>query len=249
MTRPSERAVRSALARSFLVQGSWNYHTMLGCGFAFALLPGLREIHGSDPERLRNAVARHSDHFNAHPYLAGVALGAVLRLEADGADADTVRRFKEAVRAPLGSLGDGLVWATWLPGTACAALAAYWLGLPGWIAVAAFLVVYNAGHLTLRVWGLRVGLAAGREVGRELAAADLGGRAERLKSAMACMLGLMSGALVVGPDGLLLSGVPWVGLAALAFAIGWRVGHRVWRPAAAATVLVIAAAACWGVLG
>lgn len=249
MTAFSKGTLTSTVLRSFLVQGSWNYHTMLGCGFAFALLPGLRALYGSEPAALRAAAQRHSEHFNAHPYLAGVALGAVLKLEAEGADPDTMRRFKEAVRAPLGSLGDGLVWATWLPATACAALAAYWLGLPGWMAATAFLVLYNAGHLTLRVWGLRAGLAAGRNVGRELAAADLLGRSERMKPWMATMLGMMTGALVVGPDGLLLSGALWVGLAAVAFAIGWRVGHRVWRPAAAATVVVIAAAAFWGVLG
>lgn len=249
VVRLSGRVRIATLLRSFLIQGSWNYHTMLGCGFAWALLPGLRELYGSDKEALHEATVRHSDHFNSHPYLAGVALGAVLKLEADGADAETVRRFKEAVRAPLGSLGDGLIWATWLPGTACAALAAFWLGLPGWIAVVAFLVTYNAGHLALRIWGLRAGLASGRTVGRELAAADLNGRAERLKPVLALMLGLMTGALVAGPDGLLLSGVPWVGLAALGFGIGWRIGHRVWRPAAVLTVLVIAAAASWGVFG
>lgn len=249
MTRFSRGTRLKTLLRSLVIQGSWNYHTMLGTGFAWALMPGLRELHGSDAESLREATLRHTDHFNAHPYLAGVALGAVLKLEAEGADAETVRRFKTAIRAPLGSLGDGLVWATWLPGTACAALAAFWLGVPGWVTVVAFLVVYNAGHLTLRVWGLRVGLASGRAVARELAAVDLNGRAERLKPILALALGLMTGALVAGPGGLLLSGVPWVGLALLGFGIGWKVGHRVWRPAAVMTVLVIAAAASWGVFG
>lgn len=249
MTRLSRRAQASTLIRSLLVQGSWNYHTMLGCGFAFALLPGLRELYGEDSEAFRTALARHAGHFNAHPYLAGVALGAVLRLEAERADVETIGRFKDAVRAPLGALGDGLVWARWLPGTAAVALAAYWSGVPGWMTVLGFLVVYNCGHVVLRVWGLRAGLAAGRAVGAELAAADLNGKAERLKPLVALALGTMVGALVVGPDGLLLSGALWVGIAVLGFGIGWRTGHRAWRPAAVVTVLVIAAAASWGVFG
>jgi hypothetical protein len=43
--RPAPRArLASAFLRSFLIQGSWNYHTMIGCGFAFAMLPGLRAL-------------------------------------------------------------------------------------------------------------------------------------------------------------------------------------------------------------
>ena len=89
----SRRAVASAFARSFLIQGSWNYHTMIGSGFAFAMLPGLRDLFGEDPASMDASVRRHVEHFNAHPYLSTVALGAVLRLEADGADPETVRRF------------------------------------------------------------------------------------------------------------------------------------------------------------
>jgi len=66
----------SAFARCFVIQGSWNYHTMLGSGFAFALLPVLRHL-AADPDALERAVDRHLELFNAHPYLSGVAVGAV----------------------------------------------------------------------------------------------------------------------------------------------------------------------------
>ena len=35
----------SVLLRSFTIQGSWNYRTMLGGGFAFAILPVLRRVY------------------------------------------------------------------------------------------------------------------------------------------------------------------------------------------------------------
>ena len=71
----------SGFLRAFLIQGSWNYRTMLGGGFAFAILPVLRVVYRGDPAGFEEALQRHSEHFNAHPYLASVALGAVARME------------------------------------------------------------------------------------------------------------------------------------------------------------------------
>lgn len=246
--RLSRGSVWSAFLRSFLIQGSWNYHTMLGSGFAFSMLPGLKKLHGGDPEQMDAAVQRHLEHFNAHPYLTGVALGAVLRLEADGADPETVRRFKLAVRGPLGSLGDALVWAAWLPGVSVLALALYWLGLSGWWSAAVFLVVYNIGHVGLRLWGFQVGLKEGHRVGQRLEKADLSGWTGRLKGVVSVLLGLLVGAILAAEGGLVASGVLWVFLAASAFLAGLLVGHHAWRPAAATVVAAIGILATLGAL-
>jgi PTS system mannose-specific IID component len=245
----NRRAVVSAFLRSFLIQGSWNYHTMLGSGFAFSMLPGLKRLYGSEPAQLKASLERHLEHFNAHPYLAGVALGAALKLEAEGADPETVRRFKLAVRGPLGSLGDALVWAAWLPGVSVLALALYWMGLPGWWAAALFLVVYNIGHLALRLWGFRVGLAEGRMVGRRLEEANLGGWTAYLKKGVTVLLGILGGAILAGEGGLAASGALWAVLAICAFLAGLLLGHRAWRPAAVTVVGVIGILAVLGVLG
>jgi mannose/fructose/N-acetylgalactosamine-specific phosphotransferase system component IID len=229
-------ALTSSFVRLFLIQGSWNYHTMLGCGFAFAMLPGLRSLHGADADEMAESLGRHVELFNAHPYLAGVALGAVLELERGGADAETVRRFKLAVRGPLGSLGDALVWASWLPALSVLALTLFWIGLPGWTAVIAFLVLYNVGHVGLRLWGFRVGLIEGRDVGRRLASADLGRWTERLKRTGALLVGALVGVLLARDGGFADAGAVWVALAVVAFLAGLRLGHRAWRPAAALTV-------------
>lgn len=221
---------------------------MLGSGFAFVLLPGLRRLYGSDPAALDAALERHLEHFNAHPYLAGVAVGAALRLEADGEDPETIRRFKVAVRGPLGSLGDSLVWATWLPGVAVVALALYGLGVPAWAAVVAYLVLYNVLHIGLRVWGLRIGLDAGRGVARRLGEANLSQWTARLQPVLAASLGVLCGVTLGGGGGLVESGVGWALFAGGAFAVGLLFGHRVWRPAAVATVVVVALIATAGVV-
>ncbi len=242
------RPLRSAFARSFLIQGSWNYRTMLGSGFAFAMLPVLRLLFKDDAERMDAALRRHLEHFNAHPYMADVALGAAIRMEADGEDDETIRRFKVAVRGPLGSLGDSLVWASWLPLVSLVSLAAVWLSAPAWLAVALFLVLYNAGHILLRIWGFRAGLREGREVARHLVASRLNVWTERLRVLAATLLGLVVGTLVAGLGSLGDAGVLWGVLSVGAFVCGLLGGHRLWRPAAVAVVTAVAFLATWGLV-
>lgn len=245
-TRP--RGGFGMLMRSLLIQGAWNYRTMLGSGFAFALLPALKRLYGNDPNALARAIERHSEHFNAHPYLAPIALGAIARLESDQVDVETIRRFRTAVRGPLGGLGDTLVWATWLPLVAVCSLVLYWFGVPGWGVVLAFVLVYNVGHLGLRVWGLWLGLDAGRDVGARLTAVDLGSWARRLQGPLVIGLGVLCGAVLSAPGGLSSIGPAWSALAAVAFVLGLAGGHRAWRPAAMATVGAIAFIGLWGIL-
>jgi len=246
--RLSRAAVASVFARSFLIQASWNYHTMLGSGFAFAILPGLKSLFGDDPERMDASVRRHLEHFNAHPYLSGLALGATLRLEADGKDPEAVRRFKSAVRGPLGGLGDSLVWSAWLPVVAILSLSSYWLGAPGWVVIVVFLLLYNVGHLGLRAWGFRMGLAEGQGVGQRLGQTNLTAWTERLRRVAALLLGLLGGAVLSGTGGLADSGVFWGVFAVAGFLAGLFVGHRVWRPTAVAVVGAIALISTWGFL-
>jgi PTS system mannose-specific IID component len=168
--------MNAALARAFLrlfaVQGSWNYDRMLGIGVGVAAEPLLRDLRAGDNGAYHAAVARSARFFNAHPYLAGLAVGAAARAERDGAAPAQIERLRSALIGPLGSLGDRLVWAGWLPLVASAALAAVSLGA-GWLSIAAFLVIYNAGHVALRGWALREGWALGTRVGAALHASVL----------------------------------------------------------------------------
>lgn len=245
---PSFRAFTGTFLRSFLIQSSWNYRTMIGTGFGFAMLPGLRRIFRDRPEALEAAMERHLEHFNAHPYLADLALGASLRLESDGEPPETVRRFKAAVRGPLGGIGDALVWATWLPVVSMVAVTLYWLGLSGPWAALVFLVMYNTAHVGLRIWGFRTGLEAGRGVAGRLAAARFSTWTLRLRSWGVVVLGALAGAVLGGEGGLGDAGSGWAALAAAGFVLGLAVGHHVWRPAAVAVVAAIAILATWGTI-
>jgi PTS system mannose-specific IID component len=226
------------LARGLFIQGSWNYRTLVGTGMGFALIPVLRHLH-HDPERLNEAVARHAAPFNAHPYLASLAMGSLARLEADGVDEATVRRFRGAVGGPLGALGDRVVWAVWLPLTALAGLVAYASGVaPVW-AVALFLVLYNVGHVTLRWWGFQVGWAEGTQVAVRLRAAGLTARARQGERIVVLLAGVLAGLLLAGPEGMRGAPWPWSVGAGLALVAGLALGARVWRLSAMLVVLAI----------
>ncbi len=151
--------------RLFAVQGSWNYETMLGNGIAFCTEPALRRLPGGiGGKAYRDALARQARYFNAHPYLASIAVGALARAELDGVPAPLIERFRTALGGPLGSVGDRLVWASWLPFCSLIALAAFGLGARPILVIGIFLVTYNIGHFFLRAWGLRVGFRGGLRV-------------------------------------------------------------------------------------
>lgn len=155
--------------RLLAVQGSWNYETLLGNGIGFAAEPALRSLPGGvGGAAYAEALAREAHYFNAHPYLASVAVGALIRAELDGTEPQTIERFRTALCSPLGSLGDQLVWTAWLPFCSLLSLAAFGLGASAAVVVLVFLLTYNAGHLALRAWGLVVGYRRGLTVASAL---------------------------------------------------------------------------------
>jgi PTS system mannose-specific IID component len=68
-------------------------------------------------------MERATQFFNAHPYMAGMEVGAVARAEHDGVPGDQIRRMRHALVGPLGSVGDRLIWAGVLPAAAGVGLA------------------------------------------------------------------------------------------------------------------------------
>lgn len=236
MSLLSKSTERKVLLRSLSVQGSWNYETLIGTGFAYLLIPALREVYGKDSSELHQAVLRHAELFNSHPYLTTLAGGAIAKLEADGSEPAIIERFKTALRGSLGALGDQLVWGAWRPAAVLFGVVLLLVGAPWWLAISAFLLLYNVLHLWLRVWGLRQGTEAGADVGRRLREApfqEIGARAADFGAVMAG-LAVVLAAAPARID-------PWQGSAVvLAIAAGLRFG--LWTRRIMLGVLAIA----WG---
>jgi len=234
-TRVLPRRVRMAMyMRLLAVQGSWNYETLNGTGIGFAMEPALRYLPGGiDGPAYRAALARESRYFNTHPYLAGVAVGALVRAELDGVDPVRIERFRTALAGPLGSVGDRLVWASWLPFCSLVALCVYGAGGSPLGVVGTFLLLYNVGHLSLRAWGLRIGLSRGLNVASALGNPVLRKGPQYIGSAAAVVAGLalpLALQRVVGPGRVLAGGIivsALIGILILARlrerAEGWRI--------------------------
>lgn len=187
------RGVAGAWLRLFLVQASWNYDLMVGIGSAHASEPLLRDL---PPERREAAMRRATRYFNAHPYMVGVAVGAMARAEHDGESPETIRRMRHALIGPLGSIGDKLVWAGLLPAAAGVGLAVTAVTASPTAGAVSFLVVFNVWHLWIRGWAIRAGWNNGKKVARTLTAP-----------------GIQRGMRILGPVAALLVGLalPMVG--------------------------------------
>jgi mannose PTS system EIID component len=233
----------SVFVRALAVQGSWNYETLIGTGFGFAILPALRRLY-PDARELDAAVRRHEGTFNSHPYLAPLALGAVIRLEADGEDPAVIERFKAALRGSLGTLGDQLVWAGWRPVCVLVALALLLVGAPWYLAVLVFLVVYNTGHFVLMAWGFSVGLREGRYVADRLRSSLVRNTQPRLMTAGAFLAAFAVTLLIaVGVPGVGQAPGPFLaGVAVVGALLGARWGERArWVGVGAVAGLVLVA--------
>lgn len=167
--------------RSFFIQAGWNYERFQNLGFAFAITPALRRIHGSG-EKLSAALLRHLAAFNTQPYMAGFVLGNVVRMEENlaGGGADAERKMlevKAALSSGFAAIGDRVFWGRLKPMTTQLCLM-IWLssGFYGWLlpgadsgptAAVLFggplagMAVYGAFALYLRWTGLHRGYACG----------------------------------------------------------------------------------------
>jgi mannose/fructose/N-acetylgalactosamine-specific phosphotransferase system component IID len=151
--------------RSFFLQALWNYQNLQGTGYLFALVPFLSKQKDKGDED----HAKYHGFFNAHPYMASLAVGATLRREATAPrDRLSIQEFHNTLAGPLGLVGDSLFWKTKKP--ACALLGIfisyiiYGDSLAPLVAAGGFLLVYNITHLRIRWWGLRRGWELGENV-------------------------------------------------------------------------------------
>lgn len=153
-----------ATLRSFAVQSAWNFERMVGVGIAFISIPLLQSMPGGPDELGRKAaLGRAAAFFNTHPYFAGLAAAALAKAEVEGQTSEAIERFRGAVVGPLGSIGDRLIWFGLLPVSSAIAIVVAVLRSPV-EALLTFLILYNAVHLFLRFWGVRVGWKMGIRV-------------------------------------------------------------------------------------
>ena len=105
--------------RSQFLQASWNYERMQNVGWAYAMIPALKKLYHTKEDR-SEALKRHLEFFNTHPYVAAPIIGVTLSLEeekASGVEIDNaaIQGFKIGMMGPLAGVGDPIFWGTLRP--------------------------------------------------------------------------------------------------------------------------------------
>jgi mannose PTS system EIID component len=149
--------------RSFFIHAALNFRRMQNLGFAYAMIPLLRErkLSGKDEEE---TLIRHLQMFNTHPYLSTPLIGSIVRMEEerpDGDDASSIIMVKQSLMGPYAAIGDTFFWGALRP---CAGIVAAGLAWMGWIlAPLAFLLIYTPTHVWVRSKGFIEGYRRGKQ--------------------------------------------------------------------------------------
>lgn len=110
--------LRVCFKHQFL-QGSWNFERMQNGGFAYLMQPALKELY-PDTNDYEEALSRHLEFFNTHPYVSAPIVGIVLNLEEKRANGEAIsdqkiHDVKVGLMGPLAGVGDPVFWFTMRP--------------------------------------------------------------------------------------------------------------------------------------
>ena len=161
---------RSVMWRSMFLQGSWNYERMQNGGWAYSLIPALKKLYPSGDEA-KEALKRHLEFFNTHPYVAAPIIGVTLALEeerANGADIDdaAIQGVKVGMMGPLAGIGDPVFWFTVRP--IVGAIAASLATGGSIIAPLFFFIVWNAIRIAFLWYTQEFGYKSGSAITKDL---------------------------------------------------------------------------------
>lgn len=101
----SAQALKKAAARhNWTLQWCWNYERMQASGFAYAMVPVMKELYDTDEEICEN-LERHMQFYNSHPGASSVIMGASVALE-EGYETEMSSSIKVALMGPMAGIGD-----------------------------------------------------------------------------------------------------------------------------------------------
>lgn len=187
--------IRGVFLRSNLFQGSWNFERMQALGFCFSMIPVIRRLYPENSEERKQAIKRHLEFFNTHPYVAAPVLGVTIAMEeqrANGADIDdgAINGIKVGLMGPLAGVGDPIFWGTVRP--VFAALGAGIAMSGSLLGPLLFFILFNLVRLLTRYCGVTYGYKKGLDIVH-----DMGGGFLQKMTEGASILGLfVMGALV-----------------------------------------------------
>lgn len=149
--------------RSFFIHATLNFRRMQNLGFAYSMIPLLRERKLPEKEE-EEMLIRHLQMFNTHPYLSAPLIGSIIRMEEERPDRDdpsSIMMVKQSLMGPYAAIGDTFFWGALRP---CAGIVAVGLAWLGWIlAPLAFILIYTPAHIWVRLKGFIEGYRRGKQ--------------------------------------------------------------------------------------
>ncbi|KHD27795.1 PTS mannose transporter subunit IID [Xenorhabdus nematophila] len=163
--------IRGVFLRSNLFQGSWNFERMQALGFCFSMVPVIRRLYPENTEERKQALKRHMEFFNTHPYVAAPILGVTMAMEeqrANGADIDdgAINGIKVGLMGPLAGVGDPIFWGTVRP--VFAALGAGIAMSGSLLGPVLFFFLFNLVRLLTRYFGVAYGYKKGLDIVKDM---------------------------------------------------------------------------------
>ena len=159
--------VNEVFIRSNLFQGSWNFERMQALGFCFSMVPVIRRLYPKNSDERKQAIKRHLEFFNTHPYVAAPILGVTMAMEeqrANGAAIDdgAINGIKVGLMGPLAGVGDPIFWGTVRP--VFAALGAGIAMNGSLLGPLLFFVFFNLVRLLTLYYGVAYGYKKGANI-------------------------------------------------------------------------------------
>lgn len=180
--------------RHQFLQGSWNYERMQNGGWAFSMIPAIKELYTEKEDQIE-ALKRHLEFYNTHPYVSSPVMGVTLAMEEERAagthiDDAAIQGVKVGMMGPLAGVGDPVFWFTLRP--ILGALGASFALSGSIVGPLLFFVLWNVIRMVFEWKTQEMGYKAGNEITKDLSGGLLG----RI-TLMASILGMfIIGALV-----------------------------------------------------
>lgn len=157
--------------RSNFLLGSFNFERVQNMGVAFVMIPAIKRLYKPGKER-NEALQRHLEWFNTHPWLSGAIFGISAALEEQRAngkeiDGSTIAAMKIGLMGPFAGIGDPLFWGTFRP--VIAALCAGISANGSILGPILYFSVINIFRLSLKWSLLQYGYTKGNETIYEMA--------------------------------------------------------------------------------
>ncbi len=169
----TKQDVFSSFVRSNFLQASWIFERMQALGYCFQMVPAIRRLYPEGSQECKDAIKRHLEFYNTHPYMTAPILGVNLAMEeerANGAEIDdaAINGMKVGLMGPLAGVGDPVFWATVRP--VLGALGATFAMQGSILGPILFFVLFNVIRLAMRYFTMKIGYREGLNI-----VGDMGG--------------------------------------------------------------------------